>query len=128
MSTPLLRSASLVAIALAALVPATAAAADCARAIEFATAVVESGKRAAAAQDMLEAQTVANDSRYPAIDAAQNAKACGCTEAMPILAGAARDAARANATINLTAAQQFGAAIRKQGEEAVEALRRCGAR
>jgi len=104
------------------------AAADCGLALASATTVATTGQRAMASQDYIEASNLASDARIPAIDAAQQAKACGCPEAMPFLAEAARDAARANPAANLTAIRQFGASIRKNGEAAVDALQRCAKR
>lgn len=108
--------------------PAVAVAADCARAIAFATTVADYGQRAFASEYQYEAANFASDARIPAIDAAQQAKACGCPEAMPFLAEAARDAARSNSTANTVAAQQYGASIRKHADAALDALRRCEAR
>ena len=105
-----------------------AAAADCALALGYAAAVVDSGQRAAASQDYVQASNLASNARLPAIDAAQQAKACGCREAIPLLAEAANDAARVNVVFNLTAAQQYGTSIAKHGQAAVDALRRCGTR
>jgi len=81
-----------------------------------------------ASQSYIEAGDLASAARFPAIDAAQHAKACGCPEAMPFLAEAALEASRANVTSNLTAMQQFGYRVQKQGDAAIEALRRCAAR
>ena len=108
--------------------PRLAAAADCELALSFAATVAGNGQRARASQSDFEARQVGSDARLPAIDAAQQAKACGCPEAIPFLAEAAQDAARVNTAINLTAMQQFGASIRKQGEAAIAALRRCATR
>ncbi len=105
-----------------------AAAADCDLALTFAQTVADNNQRAMVAQSYIEASELASDTRIPAIDAAQQAKACGCPEAVPFLAEAARDAARVNTAVNITAAQQFAAGIRKQSEAAIAALRRCAAR
>jgi hypothetical protein len=108
--------------------PGVAAAADCAQAIAFAATVVDYGQRAMASQDYYTSGNLASEARIPAIDAARSAKACGCPDAIPLLAEAARDAARSNSTANLTASQQYGAAIAKRGEAAIAALRSCASR
>ena len=113
---------------MAACAPIFAGAADCAPAIAFATTVADYGQRALTSQNVGEATNFAGEARIPAIDAAQQAKACGCPEAIPILAEAARDAARANMTWNLISAQQYGAGIRKHADDAIAALQRCAAR
>lgn len=105
-----------------------AAAADCDLALTFARTVAGNAQRAMVSESYIEAYQLAGETRIPAIDAAQQAKACGCPEAIPFLAEAARDAARVNMAANITAAQQFAAGIRKQGEAAVAALQRCAAR
>lgn len=128
MHPPRHRLALLAIVLTAACAPILAGAADCAPAIAFATTVADYGQRAMTSQDVGTATNFAGEARIPAIDAAQQAKACGCPEAVPILAGAARDAARANVDWNLTAIQQHGAGIRKQADAAIDALRRCSAR
>ena len=105
-----------------------ATAADCDLALVFARTVAANGQRAMVSDSLVEANRFASEARIPAIDAAQQAKACGCPEAIPFLAEAARDATRVNIAFNLTATQQFAAGIRKQGEAAVAALQRCAAR
>jgi hypothetical protein len=110
---------------LAALPLSVDAASACDTAIEFATAVVAQGRRAAASVDIVEARSIAVNARYPAIDAGRYAKTCGCGDAIPLLAGASEDAARSSVAINLTAINQFGTAIAKQGEQALVVLRRC---
>jgi len=122
------RTALLATFLMLACAPGFAIAADCERALAFAATVADYGQHAMASQNQVEASNFAGDARIPAIDAAQQAKACGCPEAIPFLAEAARDAARANVTSNLTAAQQYGAGIRKHADAAVDALRRCTAR
>lgn len=120
------RSLSLIAAScLAASSLSVSAATDCETAIEFANAVVAQGRLAAASADVVEARTIAVNARYPAIDAGRYAKACGCNDAIPLLAGASEDAARSSVAINLTAINQFGTAIAKQGEQALVVLRRC---
>jgi hypothetical protein len=128
MPTPRRRFILLAASLLLAGAPGSAAAADCELAQGYASAVADNGRRAMATQNYLEASHLASDARIPAIDAAQQAKACGCPEAMPFLAEAARDAARVNLAANLTAMQQFGAGIRKNADAAIAALRRCATR
>jgi hypothetical protein len=123
-----LRSARLATALTLACASGYALAADCERAIASAMTVADYGQRAFASNYQAEAANFASDARIPAIDAAQQAKACGCPEAMPFLAEAARDAARSNATANGTAAQQYGASIRKHGDAALDALRRCASR
>ena len=108
--------------------PFAAAAADCALALVHAAAVVDHGRRAVASRDYVEASNLASNARLPALDAAQQAKACGCPEAVPLLAEAARDATRVNSAFNLTAAQQYAADIAKHGQAAVDALLRCAQR
>ncbi len=115
-------------VTILALAPTLARGGRCDLAMQYANAVMEGGKRAAASNSMVEAANLANDARYPAIDAAQHAKACGCTEAIPLLAEAAQSATRANAAFNLTGARQYGAAISKDAQAALEALRRCNER
>jgi hypothetical protein len=105
-----------------------AAAADCSLALGYAAAVVDSGQHAAASRDYVQASNLGSNARLPAINAAQQAKACGCPEAVPLLAEAANDAARVNLVFNLTAAQQYGTSIAKHGQAAVDALRRCETR
>ena len=97
----------------------------CDEAIRFATTLVERGREGAESENIYASRDVVADARIIAIDAAQRAKACGCTEAIPPLAGAAEDAARVNLAINLTAIKQYGAAVAKQGEKALVVLRRC---
>jgi hypothetical protein len=128
MHAPRLRSALLATALMLACASGYALAADCGRAIAAAMTVADHGQRAFASNSQAEAVNFASDARIPAIDAAQQAKACGCPEAMPFLAEAARDAARSNATANGTAAQQYGASIRKNGDAALDALHRCAAR
>jgi len=128
MHLPRHRLALLAIVLMAASAPIFAGAADCAAAIAFATTVADYGQRTLASQNVGEATNFAGEARIPAIDAAQQAKACGCPEAIPILAEAARDAARANMTWSLTSAQQYGAGIRKHADAAIDALRRCAAR
>jgi len=116
------------ALALAALPLSATAATDCDTAIQFATTVVAQGRQAAASADIVEARSIAVNARYPAIDAGRYAKACGCSDAIPFLAGASEDAARSSVAINLTAINQFGTAIAKQGDQALVVLRRCAGR
>jgi hypothetical protein len=122
------RTALVAATLMLACAPRAAAAADCELALVYAAMVVDNGQRAMASQNYVAASNLASNARLPAIDAAQQAKACRCPEAMPFLAEAALEAARVNMAANLTAAQQFAAVIRKQGQAAVDALRRCATR
>jgi hypothetical protein len=125
---PRLRAAVVAASLLLAAAPRLAAAADCDLALAFAETVADKGQRAMASLDHFSAMNLASDARLPAIDAAQQAKLCGCPEAMPLLAEAARDATRANVTVNATAAQQLGASIRKSADAAIASLRACAKR
>ena len=128
MPTSRQRLALLAATLMLAGAPRFAAAADCALALVHAAAVVDHGRRAVAGRDYVEASNLASNARLPALDAAQQAKACGCPEAVPLLAEAARDATRVNSAFNLTAAQQYAADIAKHGQAAVDALLRCAKR
>jgi hypothetical protein len=108
--------------------PRLAHAADCESAIRFAAVVADQGRRALTSENFVEVRRIANEARWPAIDAARQARACGCADAAPPLADAALTATRADNALNLLAAQQFALRITAQGEAAGEALRRCNAR
>jgi hypothetical protein len=97
----------------------------CELATLYATQVAENGKLAAESRNNTAASNYATSARIPAIDAARHAKSCGCPDAIPFLAEAALAAERSSLTIDLTATQQFGADIRKNGDAALDALRRC---
>jgi hypothetical protein len=128
MLLPSIRSAVAALPALLVFVAAQAAAADCDLAIRYTTFVAEQGRRAFESQNFVEGGNIGASARIPAIDAAQQARACGCTEAVAPLNEAQLAAARANNVFNIDGAQAYGARIRKEADAALEALRRCSAR
>jgi len=112
-------------LAVAAL-PATAA--DCELAIRHATYVAEQGELAFRSENYIQASNAASNARIPSIDAWQQAKACGCPEAVAPLEDATLTARRANNAMDLPNARMYGERIKKDAEAALEALRRCAAR
>jgi hypothetical protein len=110
------------------LLASPAIAADCDDAIRHAGVVAAYGEQASVSQNYVLAGDAAASARIPAIDAARHAKACGCKEAVPPLEDATLTARRANVVLNLDGARGYGARIKKDADEALEALRRCSAR
>ena len=108
--------------------PAAAAVADCDLAIQNATYIAAQGALAFRAENTTDAGNAASGTRIIAIDAWQQAKACGCQEAMPPLEDVVRTAARANFAFAASNAREYGARIRKDADEALAALRQCAAR
>jgi hypothetical protein len=106
--------------------PAIAAGCDDARVADGVVAAY--GEQASIAQNYVLAGDAAANARIPAIDAAHHAKACGCKEALPPLEDATITARRANVVLNLDGARGYGARIKKDADEALEALRKCAAR
>ena len=105
-----------------------AATADCDLAIQNATYIAAQGAKAFRAENTTDAGNAASGTRFIAIDTLQQAKACGCTEAMPPLEDAIRTAARANLAFDVSNAREYGARIKKDADEALAALRQCVAR
>jgi len=125
---PLLTGVAVAVLGPLALASSPACAADCDFAIRDATYVAAQGDLAFRTDSPFQAGNAAANARIPSIDAWQQAKACGCAEALPPLEDAAQTAARANLAFSLSNVQQYGARIRKDAEAALEALRRCAAR
>jgi hypothetical protein len=100
----------------------------CELAVLYAGQVADSGKLATESLNNTAASNYATGARIPAIDAARNAKACGCPDAIPPLAEAALAAERASVTIDLVSTRQYGTTIRKNAEAALAALKRCANR
>jgi hypothetical protein len=111
-----------------AVAPAPATAADCELAIRHATYVAAQGERAIRSKNYIEAGNAVSSARIPSIDAWEQAKACGCVEAVPPLEDATLIAGRADRAFDLANAQSYGARIKKDADAALEALRRCAAR
>ena len=105
-----------------------ASAADCDLAIHHATYVAQQGARAFQSENFVVSGNEAGNARISAIDAARAAKACGCADAVPLLADAELTAARANLVQNIDGAKGYGARLKKDADAALEALRRCSAR
>jgi len=126
----LARSPTVLALLCLALPCAASAAAepDCALALVFATTVVDNAKVASESRNRTDAAQYAGNARIYAINAGEQAKACGCPEALPFLAEAALQSARSNTAWDVTAVQQYGMDIRKNGEAAIAELRRCAER
>jgi hypothetical protein len=108
--------------------PVAAAAADCDLAIQNATYIAAQGARSFGAENTTDAANAASGTRIIAIDTWQQAKACGCTEAMPPLEDAVRTAAQANLAFGTSNAREYGARIKKDADQALAALRQCVAR
>src|SRR5262245_50163980 len=114
------------AVAFLALAWATSAGAvTCEWAVRFTTDIVDYGERARKSDDFLIARRTANDTRAIAVDAAREAKACGCPEAITHLEDVGRQALRAGNAQDLTAAQQYAKKIKDYGEETLAALQKC---
>ena len=117
--------ALLLAFTLLLVVSAGAEAASCEWALRFTNDIVEYGQRATTSEDYVAARRTASDARSIAIDAAREAKGCGCPDAIPSYETVATQARYAGNAANLTAAQQYGRKIKQAGEEALVVLRAC---
>ena len=105
--------------------PLFANAATCEWSQRFASDVASHGARAKDSTNDLEAKWLARDARLPAVNGADEAKACGCTAAIPSFEEAAMQAMYADRATSLTAAKQYGHRIKAAADKALDALRRC---
>jgi len=91
----------------------------------FTADIITLGERAGATLSDLEAKRFARDARPSAVDAANEAKSCGCTATLPVFEEIVLLANYADRAQNLTAAQQYGRRIKRLAETAMDTLRRC---
>src|SRR5438067_13600265 len=87
--------------------PRLAAAASCAESQRFTADIISLGERAGASWNDLEARRFARDARPAAVDAANEAKSCGCTATLSIYEEIALVANYADRAQNITAARQY---------------------
>jgi hypothetical protein len=119
------RACAILGLAFVALSATPADAATCEWAIRFATDIVDYGERASSSEDYILARRTASDARMIAVDAAREAKGCGCPEAIASLENVGQQSHYSGNAQNLTAAQQYGRKIKAYGEEALATLRKC---
>ena len=106
----------------------SAAVADCEAAVRDTTYVAAQGDIAFRSENYIEGSNAVSIARFPSIDAANEAKACGCPEAVPPLQDATVTTDRANRAFDLSNVRIYGARLKKSAEEALGALRRCAGR